>query len=209
MTEPTNTTAPKTGRPRSSALRIALVIVGGTLLILACGAWAVTGYFRPSSGTATLRDCVLKESHGEWNRKIVLNIGVFTTALARTGLGFVKMEPEVRAALNAVRGVDVAVYERAKDAGAMDCGAVLAKADKKMVSHGWTRIVAVSEKKEFVVVYVPAGTIYPDNVTCCVLVVDGRKMVVASVRGNLEAVQGLVEKKIHEGLSRHGLIDED
>jgi hypothetical protein len=177
--------------------------------MLACGAWAVAGYFRLSSGTATLRDCVLKECPGEWNRKIVLNIGVFTTGLARTGLSFAKMEPEARTAINAVRGVDVAVYERAKDAGRMDCGAVLAKADKKMVSKGWTRIVAVSEKKDFVVVYVPAGKMSPGNVTCCVLVVDGRDMVVASVHGNLEALQGLVEKKLQEGLARHRFADED
>ena len=203
-----NVRAPQ-NRSGSSALRIVLVIIGGTLLMLACGAWAVTGYFRLSSGTATLRDSVLAESHGEWSRKIALNIGIFTTGLARAGLSFVKMEPEARTALNAVTGVDVAIYTRGKGSGEMNCGAVLARADKKMGPRGWTRVVAVCEKREFVVVYMPSGKISPRNVTCCVLVVDGKEMVVASVRGNLEAIQSLVEAKIHEGLSRHRLFDED
>lgn len=177
--------------------------------MLACGAWAVAGYFRLSSGTATLRDGVLAASHGEWSRKITLNIGGITTGLARAGLSFVKMEPEARTALNAVRAVDVAIYTRDKGTGEMDRGAVLTRTDRKMVAHGWTRIVAVCEKKEFVVVYVPAGRISPENVTCCVLVVDGKEMVVASVRGNLHAVQNLVEAKIHEGLSHHRLFEED
>jgi len=215
MTEPTNPnsipnpTTAGTQRAGSSALRIVLVIIGGTLLMLACGAWAVTGYFRLSSGTATLRDSVLKESHGEWSRKITLNIGVFTTGLARAGLSFAKIEPEAKTALNAVRGVDVAIYTREKGAGELDNGAVLARADKKMVAHGWTRIVAVSERKEFVVVYMPSGKITPEDITCCVLVVDGNEMVVASVRGNLDAVQSLVEKKLHEGLAHHRLFAAD
>jgi hypothetical protein len=204
-----NATIAKSRDERATVLRVFLVIFGGTILMLGCCAWAVTGFFRLSSGTAVLRDSVLREASGEWNRKISVNVGGFTTGLVRAGLSFVKMEPEARAAINSLRGGDVAIYTRTGEGKEFDCGAALTRADKKMKARGWTRIVAVKDKKDFVIVYVPAGKIAPDKVTCCVLVYDGRQMVVASVRGNLEAVQSILEQHLKEGLDRHGLFSED
>src|SRR5436190_19048265 len=120
----------------SLAVRIICVLIALMLLAFIVGAFGVVSYFRLSSETSALRDALLSSTTDKWHTKIALNIGGITTGLARTGLRFVNLPPEARAAASAVRGVEVGVYELEDEQRHDDPGMVIARADKAMAADG-------------------------------------------------------------------------
>jgi len=152
------------------------------LALLAIG---LAGCFKVSSDAQALRDCMMKSAAGEWEEEIEVGVGAFTLNLARAGLAFVDLDPEARTILNAVRGAEVGVYRLPKQRRKLDHAAMLAKADKAMANRGWDRVVGVINQSEFVAVYVPNEVRSTRDVKVCVVVLNGREMVVASARSNL------------------------
>jgi len=63
---------------------------------------------------------------------------------------------------------------------------MLVAADSAMNARGWERVVGVIHGHDLVAVYLPGKDTSASRVKCCVLVFNGKKMVVVSARGNLE-----------------------
>ena len=180
--------------------RIICAIVAVMLLVFVTAVFGVVSYFRLSSEASALRDALLSSSSDTWHPKITLNIGGVTTGLARMGLRFVNLPPEARAAANAVRGVEVGVYELEDEQRHDNPSQVIARADKAMGAQGWMRAVGVIERDQLVAVYVPAKGLKAGRVKCCVLVVDKRELVVASVRADAKPLMELVTGRLHDKL---------
>ena len=155
------------------------VAVGGMIL-------GVASYFHLSSDTRALRNGLMEASGVEWRQQIGLNIGRFTFGAVRAGLSFVTLDPEARAAVQAVRGAEVGIYELVSERSHPDGAAMLAVADKVLNDRGWERVVGVLDGEELVSVYLPAKTISARRVKCCVVVFDGQRMVMVRATANLE-----------------------
>src|SRR5438094_3896323 len=84
----------------------------GHVVLLACFVLfvlcvvGVTGYFRLGAETAALSSSLRKAVPGTWHKKIAVNVGEFTMAVVRHGLRLVRLEPEPRAAIEALRGAE-------------------------------------------------------------------------------------------------------
>ena len=151
-------------------------------VMLAVGA---ASYFHLSSDTRALRNGLIKSSGVEWREQIALNVGSLTLGIVRAGLSCVHLDAEARAALRAVRGVEVAIYQLSAEAKPPDRAAMLAAADAAMTVRGWERLVAVMDGADLVTVYMPVKTNSVQRMKCCAMVFDGRQMIVASARANL------------------------
>ncbi len=162
-----------------AALLFPLVVLG----VIALG---VASYFHLSSDTRALRNGLTKASGAEWRQHFGLNIGRATFGVARAGLAFVPLDPEARAAVQTVRGVEVGIYELRAGSKTPDRAAMLATADSVLNARGWERLVGVLDGEGLVGVYVPGEAISTRQVKCCVLAFDGRQMVVVSSRLDVE-----------------------
>ena len=110
----------------------------------------------------------------------------FALSAVRAGLSFVKLDAGARAALQSVRGAEVGVYQLPSGAKPPDRAAMLAAADAAMAGRGWDRVVGVMDGRDLVAVYLPDEIASARRMKCCVMVFDGREMVVVSARANLE-----------------------
>jgi hypothetical protein len=128
---------------------------------------------------------------GKWDKQFAVNIGGFTLGLVRFGSSFFHLPPEPRAALQALEGADVGVYKLRSSLPALNYSGMLAAADQSMRRRGWERMVGVVQDRQFVAVYIPRGLRAVKHIKCCVLVLDGQDLVVASVRGNPESLLAL------------------
>lgn len=63
---------------------------------------------------------------------------------------------------------------------------MLAIADSVMTARGWERVVGVMDGKNLVAVYLPGKNISVYHLKCCVMVFDGKEMVLVSAQGNPE-----------------------
>lgn len=183
-------------RPRNHLLWIAGILLAAVLLSLALLTSTVAGYFGVSRDAGTLRKSLMESAAGDWERKIEVNIGAFALNLARAVLAFVDLDPDVRAALRAVRGAEVGVYELRNHAKHRDHAAMLLAADEAMSARGWDRIVGVADRDELVAVYLPAQIGSPRDVMVCVVVLDDDQLVVASVRSDVEPLIELAFRRV-------------
>ncbi len=186
--------------PKSSA---GFYVLGGVLILLGLGVVGVIGVFHLGSEATVLRQTVMNSVPGQWDKKIALRAGWLMTGLVRGGSQFFHMPPEPRAALDAVRGVEVGVYNLRDEPGRLDRGPILEHADKEMAARGWVRVVGVIQENDLVAVYVPRKGISSRHMKCCVAVLNGRDLVVVSARGNLEPLMGIVEKHLAHNSKDH------
>jgi hypothetical protein len=151
--------------------------------VIALGA---ASYLHLSSDTRALRNGLMKASGVEWRQHLGLNLGSMTLGAVRAGLSLAPLDAQARAALETVRGVEVGIYELTPGTKPPDRAALLAAADTVLNARGWERVVGVLDGEELVSVYVPGAAIAARQVRCCVLVFDGRQMVLVSARANVE-----------------------
>ncbi len=164
----------------------------------------LTGCFKVSSDVGALRDSVMKAAHAEREERIEIGVGPLTLNLARAGLAFVNLEPEARTALHAVRSAEVGVYKLRGGRQQLSHAAMLSAADKTMAERGWDRVVGVVNQRELVALYLPANAHSTRNVKGCLVAVNGKVLVVASARSNLEALMemaGSLADRHHVDLS--------
>ena len=172
-------------------------VVVGVLFctLLLCGV-GVAGYFRLSSPTRALRESVMSSVGGQWDKRFAARVGGFTCALVRSWSRFLPLPPEPRAALDAVRGAEVGVYRLHCEPAPVDRTKLLLEADRAVGRRGWERAVTVAQHGEFVAVYIPRKGVSSRGVACCLVVLHGRDLVVASARGNLEPLMALANKRL-------------
>ena len=158
-------------------------------------ALGVASYFHLSSDTRALRNELTRASGAEWRKQIGLNIGNMTLGVVRGGVLFTKLDPEAKTALQAVRGVEVGVYELDSTSIPPDRAAMLNAADKAMSSRGWERVVGVLDGDDMVGVFMPTKIASPSQMKCCVVVLDGKQLVLVSARVNPQPLVELIQNK--------------
>ena len=153
------------------------------LLLLLLGA-GVASFFYLGSDARALRDGLMKSSGVEWRRQIALNAGHLTLAAVRAGLSCARLNPGACAALQSVRSAEVGVYQLASGTPSPDRAVMLAAADSAMTVRGWERVVGVMDGHNLMAVYLSEKNVSAHRLKCCVLVFDGKEMVLVSVQGN-------------------------
>jgi hypothetical protein len=165
-----------------AVILIPLIPIGGLAL-------GVASYFRLSSDTRALRNELTKASGAEWRKQIGLNVGSLTLGAVRGGLSFAKLDPKAQEVLRVVRGVEgveVGVYELNSESKPTDSAAMLTVADTVMSARGWERVVGVLDGETMVSVFLPARMPSVSRMKCCVVVLDGRQLVLVSARADLK-----------------------
>jgi hypothetical protein len=94
-----------------------------------------------------------------------------------------RLDPAARAALQSIHGAGVGIYQLPAGTPPPNRAAMLVTAESAMTARGWERVVGVIDGREMVAVYIPKA-VSVHRLKCCVLVFDGKQMVLASVRGN-------------------------
>ena len=74
--------------------------------------------------------------------------------------------------------------------------AVFLATDKAMAARGWERVVGVAEKDDLVAVYLPRKGLAVGRMKCCMMVLHGPTLVVASARGNIEPLLNLSRDRL-------------
>jgi len=183
---------PESRRQWLLALLAVAIIVGLAVLLLVV---SVLSSFRLGSDTAAVRNAAMKSAKADWSRKIEVGIPPYVAGVARAVLLFSHLEPEARTGLQAFRGGDVGVYEWHSQKRAPDTRAMLVASDEVMTRRGWDRVVGVLNHDELVAAYVPRQATALSNMKVCLVVLNDRELVVASVRSNLEPVLEMVQKQ--------------
>jgi hypothetical protein len=161
-------------------------LLAAPLLLFIVLAVMVANCFRLSSDARALRNELITSSGVEWQQEIALNANTLTLGAVRAVLSCVKLDPGARAAVQSVRTAGVGVYQLASGTPSPDRAAMLAAADSAMTARGWERAVGVMDGHDLVAVYVPKENISARRLKCCVMVFDGKEMVLVSAQGNLE-----------------------
>jgi len=192
---------------KGKSFRWRWVFALGVLVLFLWPVAAAVRFFHLGSDTAALRESVTIAVKGDLDKTITIRVGWFATGLARMCSRAVKLEREPRAMLNSLRGAEVGVYKLREKPRRSDHAAILLRADRQMSARGWERIVGVSEDNQLVAAYFPKHAGSGGTLKCCVMVLDGCDLVVASARANLEPVVDILKEKIPlRDVSRAGLF---
>jgi hypothetical protein len=146
----------------------------------------VADCFRLPPEARALRDELVRPGDFEWRQQIALNANILTLGIVRAGLAGVRLDRGARAVVQSVRSAGVGVYQLAPGTLPPDRAAMLAAADSAMSTCGWERTVGVMDGHDLVAVYLPEKNISARSVRGCVMVFDGKEMVLVYARGNLE-----------------------
>jgi hypothetical protein len=171
-----------------------LVLLTSLSIAFALLIYMAIGFFRLSSDARALRNSLTGHQDSGWARRIELNVGPLTTALARAGTRYLELDDEPRLALQALRGVEVGIYQARGSHETTDSAELLTAADTAMLGRGWRRVVGVSSSGNLVAVYMPERKINPRDAKLCVAVLSEGNLVVVSARSNLEPLVELALK---------------
>jgi hypothetical protein len=155
------------------------------LLLLAMLVAGVASCFRLGSEARAVRNELIKSSGVEWRQQIALNAGWLIFGGVRAGLSCIRLDPAARAALQCVQAAGVGVYQLPAGTAPPNRAAMLAAADSAMTARGWERVVGVMDRRDLVAVYSPKN-VSARRLKCCVLVFDGKEMVLVSAQANPE-----------------------
>jgi len=203
----TSVAIPPIIRPRAESrwLWAIVALLLTPFVVIAILAVGISSYFRLSSDTNALRDGVIQSSGVEWRKQIALNVGGLTIGAARAGLSFARLPEEARVVLAAVRGVDFGVYQLPVGAKSPDFTAMMNAAERVMTARGWETLVRVMDGEDLVMICVPRSASSDKVLKCCVMVVDGDQLVIASAKADLgpliqSGLDKLASASKHNGL---------
>jgi hypothetical protein len=170
------------------------VLTCATLSVALC-IYSAAGFLRLGSDARSLRDSLASSPGFGLTKRFEINVGPITTGLIRRGLLFVEVDEELGAALQAVRSVEVGIYQAAWDEPGLERASLLARADESMAGRGWERTVSVVNGRELVAIYMPEGKSASRNIRAVIAVLSGDDLVLVSGRSNLEPLMRLAMKK--------------
>lgn len=153
------------------------------VLLLALLAAGVASCFRLGPDARAVRNELIKSTGVEWQPQIVINAGWLALGAVRTGLSCLRLDPAARAALQTVHSAGVGIYQLPAGTPPPNRAAMLASADSAMTARGWDRVVGVVDHRDLVAVYFPKK-MSVHRLKCCVLVFDGKEMVLVSAQGD-------------------------
>jgi hypothetical protein len=175
------------------------IFLGCFLLAVAAPVAIAFAVLHISGDTRALRNVVIHGDDARWRKQIELNLGSLPFTAARLAMPFIDVNPEVKLAVSAVRGLELSVHEL--KSSEPDRARILAESDAKMTKRGWDRVVAVLDGHTAVAVYTQTDGGAALNISA--LILDGRQMVAVTGQGNLQPLYELAMKKAGE----EGLLD--
>ncbi len=180
---------------------LVLAIVSLPLL----GAVGAARYFCLGSNTQALQSSLMNAVPGQWEKRFAVHVGSLTLGLVRAGARLVNLPPEPRAALNALRGAEVGVYRLPQKFLSVDQSAMLLAADRTMRARGWERIVGVVRSHELAGIYMPRKGTSTRKITCCLVVLKDRDLVLAAAQGNVEPLITMAAKQLDSAEIRNAV----
>lgn len=162
-----------------------LLIVIAALLVVA--AVEVAGVFRLAGEARELRTAMVGSAPGAPQTQVQLTVGPLAFGLTRLAAEcFGEMPPEARQALAAMRSASVGVYTLERAPTAAERLVMLRTTSERLAALGWSRLVAVNDGNDTVMVFVPDTWEEGDSVRVCVAVCDGTELVVVSARAGVD-----------------------
>jgi len=163
----------------------------------------LTACSRPGTDFSAVRAEVIAQSGCDWARQIHIGVPscLFTAVRLGISVADVGLEPEVKAALQTLGGLRVAVCQRA--AGSPDLPAMLKTADGALARRGWDRVVGVLDRQELAAVYAPARTAPDGPLELYVIVWDGEQLVFVSGRARLEPLAEIALRHVTAARRAH------
>jgi hypothetical protein len=184
--------APNKRCKNEGVIRVGYVLLAGVILLPLVAVIGATSYIRLGPDATALRNSVIKITPAK--ARVVVNVGLSTTGVARLVAGFFPIPSEAQMAMKSIRAAEVGVYRLEQRMEDLDRARVLSTTEGVMCKRGWDRIVGVSHDQELVAVFMPKKAC-ATNMRCCVLVISDEDLVVVSARGNIEEVLKLAREK--------------
>lgn len=183
---------PTAQKPRRVRHWILLGIVGILFFVLI----GLVRLFLLDGDARTLRDGLSEPAGASLKTKMQLSLGPLSAGLARICVGRVcGLSDEQRQLLSSVRRLSVGIYDIPGGSDAERRSFFkLAELDGRMRARGWVRLLAVRERHECVLVYVPKEDSDAFDTRICLAVIDGRNLIVASARTDLEPLVAFVRE---------------
>ena len=179
-----------------SVVKWLVILLAVPVVCLSVAAYGIYRTFTISGEVRELRRGMAKSFPQGWSKEIEVKAPRPLLWAGRRVVSWVNVEPDVRDAIQVVRGGQVGVYRLHEEPSRRQLGELLGRTDQAMDRRGWDRVVGVLNRHELVAVYMPAGADEDIELRGCVLVVSSRDLVLASVEGNLEPLARLVNRHL-------------
>lgn len=182
--------------PSRRRFRWRYLVVAG-LGVFLTGAAVLLWSLRMRGEARAIQQTVLASMPGRWERTVELRVGRLPTLCAQTAAKLIALPPAARAGVQAVRSVNLGVYQR-RHAGQEESptSAVLEQVRQVMKDRDWETVVAVSQEHQSVGVFTPRSTSnfprHPNHLTACVFVLQADELVVVSGDVNLDPLLELL-----------------
>ena len=144
----------------------------------------VANCFRVSNDLKDLRADLNLVSAADWHQRIGIHADPLVLRLVHLGICAVHVDPQLRAALQALHGLDVGVYQLATGARKPSRSGLLTATDASMAGRDWERVLGVQDQQNLVALYVPRDSASTRHMQCCLMVYDGKQLVLVSARTN-------------------------
>jgi hypothetical protein len=142
-----------------------------------------------------LRDELISTLTPSTRTQVQITVGPVLLGTVRTIVGaFDGVPEEARLAMRAIRGASVGVYKLRREIRSDERTNMFSAADDVMQRRGWTRVVAVNDAENLVLVYLPEGERSGSTEQVCVAVCNEEHLIV--VEGSLR-MDRLVELVAH------------
>ncbi len=179
-------------------MRVGLWLLGLSGVSVVVTGLLVLNALTLNSDARALRGALLEGLDARSTTRVQLSVGPVILGAARVILGFVDRVPEeARLALSSAQSASVGVYTLKKSSSESNSGQVVAAADLAMTDRGWTRVVAVTNRNETVLIYTPTAVSADADglLRVCVGVCHGRELVVVSAKVSPAPLVELASKR--------------
>lgn len=172
-------------KPRSRARHLWWIIpLTAIIMVPTILAVSVVSCLRLSGEAKTLRNSIMETSNLECDKKIEVSVGGLLFTLARLGVSFFDVPPEVKAGIKTVRAARVGVYEVRNGRDEIRTSKLIESADRAMTARNWERIITVLDRKELVAIYMPTDASSSEYIDLSIVVLNERDMVIVSAQVN-------------------------
>jgi hypothetical protein len=184
---------------QGSVLKLLLVLMMlGLAMVVPVGAMIYLSV-RTNSDFRTVQDIVLKELPQRPNLWVSVRAPSILVSLAQFGLSFVNdIDVEARLAMESVHGGQVGVYQLPQPVSPANKIRIMNRVDAALSQNKWSRVVAVVERDEMVLVYAPDVLDDPDDLEVLTLVLSNNELVLVSAKGDLRPVYQIARSHFDE-----------
>jgi hypothetical protein len=190
-------------KPRSSdqgsILKLLLVLMMlGLAFVVSVGAMVYLS-IRPNGSFRDVQNIVLNELPQKPNMRISVRAPSVVVSLARFGLSFVDdIDDEARLAMESVHGGQVGVYQLPQPVSRANKIRIMNRVDAALSKNSWSRVVAVVERDEMVLVYAPDDLDDPGDLEVLTLILGNNELVLVSAKGDLRPVYQIAQSHFDE-----------